>query len=197
MDSHLLETRLQSARQCAPVLAGVKPSNLLILEGVKPFEILELMDGTGLSFEYLYGGNGKHVWLVSWLEELEAILEDPGNRNFMKSLGYRRFDGPGVFRHLKQRYEAYLCGGSAYPHELGVLLGYPLEDVAGFVKNKGKNYLYSGYWKVYKNAENAKRLFALYRAAREEAEKLALEGKGLWEMIRRFSLGRELSTAVH
>ena len=65
------------------------------------------------------------------------------------------------------------------------------------MKNKGKNYLYSGYWKVYKNAENAKRLFALYRAAREEAEKLALEGKGLLEMIRRFSLGRELSTAVH
>ena len=197
MESHLLETRLQSARQCAPVLAGVKPSNLLILEGVKPFEILELMDGTGLSFEYLYGGNGKHVWLVYWLEELEAILEDPANRNFLKSLGYRRFDGPSVFKHLKQRYEAYLCESSAYPHELGVLLGYPLEDVAGFVKNQGKNYLYSGYWKVYKNAENAKRLFALYRAAREEAEKLALEGKGLWEMIRRFSLGRELSTAVH
>ena len=36
MNSHLIHTRIQSARQCAPVLARIKPSNLLILEGVGP-----------------------------------------------------------------------------------------------------------------------------------------------------------------
>ena len=56
--------RIESARQCAPVLAGIKPSNLLILERAGAFELMEVMDGTGLSFESLYGGKRKSVWLV-------------------------------------------------------------------------------------------------------------------------------------
>ncbi len=196
MNSHLIHTRIQSARQCAPVLARIKPSNLLILEGVGPFEVLELMDGTGLSFEYLYGGKNKQVWLVYWLEELKEILEKWENRLFLRKLGYNSFEDRKVFGQLKYRYETYLCGKSSYPHELGILLGYPLEDVVGFMKNKGKNYLYSGYWKVYKNAENAKRLFERYHAVRKEAEKLALEGKGLWEMIGSFAGPRELPSAI-
>ena len=36
-----------------------------------------------------------------------------------------------------------------FPHEIGVFLGYPLDDVKGFIKNEGKKYLMIGYWKVY------------------------------------------------
>lgn len=36
------------------------------------------------------------------------------------------------------RYEAYVQKGKAFPHEIGVLLGYPAEDVKGFVVNEGK-----------------------------------------------------------
>ena len=49
--------------------------------------------------------------------------------------------------------------GKRFPHEIGVLLGYPAEDVKGFVVNEGKNYLYSGYWKVYGDLSEAKQLF--------------------------------------
>ncbi len=35
--------------------------------------------------------------------------------------------------------------GKQFPHEMGLLLGYPVEDVVGFMENNGKNYLYSGY----------------------------------------------------
>lgn len=38
-----------------------------------------------------------------------------------------------------------------FPHEMGILLGYPVEDVEGFIINNGKNELYTGYWKVYDN----------------------------------------------
>lgn len=196
MNSHLEYTRMQGARQCAPVLARIKPSNLLILQGVRLFEVLELMDGTGLSFEYLYGEKNKQVWLVYWLEELKEILGNRENRLFLRKLGYESLEDRKVFGQLKRRYAAYLCGRGSYPHELGILLGYPLEDVAGFMKNRGKNYLYSGYWKVYKNAENAKKLFERYHAVRKEAEKLALEGKGLWEMIGSFAGPRELPSAI-
>ena len=46
---------------------------------------------------------------------------------------------------------------------MGIVLGYPLEDVSGFIENNGKNYLYSGYWKVSQNAEEKIRLFKIYK----------------------------------
>ena len=36
----LTELNLQGARQCAPVLAGIKVSNLLILDRVSPLAVM-------------------------------------------------------------------------------------------------------------------------------------------------------------
>ena len=55
-----------------------------------------------------------------------------------------------------------------FPHEMGILLGYPIEDVLGFMEQKGKNYLYSGYWKVYRDVSAKKKIFAQYENAKEE-----------------------------
>lgn len=51
---------------------------------------------------------------------------------------------------------------------MGILLGYPIEDVTGFIEHKGKNYLYSGYWKVYRDVAAKKRIFLQYENAKEE-----------------------------
>lgn len=157
MDQKEKAAKLQVARQCAPVLAGIKVSNLLILSRVSPLTVMRMMDGTGLSFDYLYCGCSRKVWLVYWLEELEAVLQKPEVRIFLREFGYQEFSCSSVLMHLKKRYQAYLRNEEGYPHELGVLLDYPLADVKGFMENKGQNYLYSGYWKVYSNAEQAKK----------------------------------------
>lgn len=191
----LTELNLQGARQCAPVLAGIKVSNLLILDRVSPLAVMQMMDGTGLSFEYLYSGCSRKVWLVYWLERLEELLQKPENRRFLKRFGYREFSCKAVLACLKERYRVYLNEGEEYPHELGLLLGYPLVDVEGFMKNRGRNYLHAGYWKVYANAEEAKKTFARYREVRREAEQLAREGKGFWEMISGFAGRREPAAA--
>ena len=39
-----------------------------------------------------------------------------------------------------------------FPHEIGIFLGYPLADVAGFIRNKGRNCKCIGTWKVYGDA---------------------------------------------
>lgn len=52
---------------------------------------------------------------------------------------------------------------SEFPHEIGFFLGYPYEDVIGFIKNRGQNYLEVGPWKVYANQNQARRTFARYR----------------------------------
>ena len=54
-----------------------------------------------------------------------------------------------------------------FPHEIGIFLGYPIEDVIGFIENNGENYVFSGYWKVYGNAERAKRIFENYDKCRK------------------------------
>ena len=53
---------------------------------------------------------------------------------------------------------------SEFPHEIGFFLGYPYEDVIGFIENRGQNYLEVGPWKVYANQSQARRTFARYRS---------------------------------
>ena len=66
---------------------------------------------------------------------------------------------------LKQLSERIRCSGE-FPHEIGVFLGYPVEDVIGFMENKGKNYVLCKYWKVYHHAERAKHTFESYDRCR-------------------------------
>lgn len=49
-----------------------------------------------------------------------------------------------------------------FPHEIGVILGYPTDDILAFIENKGRNYLINGYWKVYHHPRSATHIFASY-----------------------------------
>lgn len=67
-----------------------------------------------------------------------------------------------------------------FPHELGLFLGYPVADVRGFIEQEGKNYLFSGLWKVYGCPEHALKLFAKYQGccalcAQEWAKGMSIE----------------------
>ena len=73
---------------------------------------------------------------------------------------------------VKARYISYLkkrvsqCNGD-FPHEIGVFLGYPVEDVTGFIKNKGKSFKLNGYWKVYGDEKKASHMFRRYTECRD------------------------------
>ena len=54
------------------------------------------------------------------------------------------------------------------PHEVGLFLGYPPEDVKGFIENKGRNALCSGLWKVYSDKENAERILQKWAKCRRK-----------------------------
>ena len=84
---------------------------------------------------------------------------------------------------LGQRFREYRKAQNLlFPHEMGVFLGYPMADVKGFIKYEGKNYLYSGYWKVYENVEERKQLFENYEQVRRVFIQEAEKGKNLWEI---------------
>ena len=76
-----------------------------------------------------------------------------------------------------------MSAGGRFPHEMGLLLGYPAEDVKGFVENEGKNFLYSGYWKVYADVEEKRRLFQKFENAKETVIQLLSYGVGIQDIL--------------
>ena len=85
-------------------------------------------------------------------------------------------------KKLRERYRLYAQNGGEFPHELGVLLEYPLEDVEGFIANAGQNSLASRYWKVYHNPQEAERTFRVYDEAQEQAMREIMNGFALGQV---------------
>lgn len=71
-----------------------------------------------------------------------------------------------------------------FPHEIGVFLDYPVEDVRGFVQNSGCNYKLCGCWKVYGSVESARRKFAAYDRCREYLCKKLDQGEDIYRALR-------------
>lgn len=65
------------------------------------------------------------------------------------------------------------------PHEIGLFLDYPPDDVRGFMENRcAKKLSCPCYWKVYGDAENAQRKFMRYKKAEcEAARRLLILGR--------------------
>lgn len=51
------------------------------------------------------------------------------------------------------------------------------------MEHGGQNYLYSGYWKVYANVQQAKETFARYTEAKELLIRMASAGMGITAML--------------
>ncbi len=50
-----------------------------------------------------------------------------------------------------------------FPHEIGLFLGYPVEDVVSFITSAGAESVSVGQWKVYHNNDRAQRQFEVMR----------------------------------
>lgn len=97
---------------------------------------------------------------------LERYLNTKKNREFLNGLGYTHCNSlDDMLERLKERF-LLSC-----PHEIGLFLGYPLEDIEKFIENKGQNCLMCGYWKVYNNKKRAEYIFSCY----DDAKKKVLE----------------------
>lgn len=174
MDREDLQTQL--ALQCAPLLMGIKMSNLLIVPNRNVLDVYELFKDTCISVELIYMSEQKTMFLLYRREELDIYLESATTKEVMELFGYRGMTPVEIRRELIHRYEKYAEGNGMFPHEMGVLLGYPTEDVLGFIENQGKNYLYAGYWKVYGNLMETKALFEEYNKAKEHVITMVSQG---------------------
>ena len=108
-----------------------------------------------------------------------TAFENREVREFLRSCGYESFEVASVLVRLRRRYQLYAGISKEFPHELGVLLGYPVGDVQGFIDNRGENSLTSRYWKVYQNPKEAEKIFDLYDRVKEQALKEIMCGRTL------------------
>ena len=71
-----------------------------------------------------------------------------------------------------------------FPHEIGIFLDYPLEDVKGFIENKGENFKLCGCWKVYGSEDKAKRTFSNYKKCRDFLCNKLNDGIDIYQALR-------------
>lgn len=130
--------QMQMAMHCAPVLAGLKPSNAVTLDYIDSKELIQSLAGSDIKCGLIYSGNGKCLWLLYREQQVNQYLMDPENQRFLKHCGYSSFQIQNILYTLKNRYRLYKAGQADFPHELGLILGYPLCDVIGFIKTTDK-----------------------------------------------------------
>lgn len=181
MDLENIETQL--ALQCAPLITGLKVSNLLIISKGNEEVVKRILNRTGISYYRFIQIRTKTTFLLFRRNELEEFLSDEKVKNVFRKAGYKSLQIGKILRTFSLRYEAYMQGDKCFPHEMGLLLGYPVEDVVGFVENNGKNFLYSGYWKVYKNQKAKVKLFDKFKVAEETLIHLLSNGLSMSDII--------------
>ena len=165
--------------QCAPVLKGVKISNLITMKPGGWRKIRAYLKKSRIICIPLYADAEKEVLFIYRYEQLERHLKNREVREFLRSCGYESFEVASVLVRLRRRYQLYAGISKEFPHELGVLLGYPVGDVQGFIDNRGENSLTSRYWKVYQNPKEAEKIFDLYDRVKEQALKEIMCGRTL------------------
>lgn len=172
----------QVVTQCAPVLKGVKMSNLISVKQGSWLKIREYLKKSRIVCVPLYSDGVKEVLFLYRFDRLRTHLCQEKIRKFLCRYGYTCFDVASVLKRLRERYRTYAQTGEEFPHELGVLLEYPLEDVEGFIANAGQNSLTSRYWKVYHNPQEAEKTFRVYDEAKEQAMREIMDGFALGQV---------------
>lgn len=181
MDLKSIETQI--ALQCAPLISGLKVSNLLIISAEDEALVRGILRRSGISFFRLLRTGEKVTFLLFRKNPLEAYLKQQEVEAMLAEAGYAEPSLGNILSTFQKRYAHYMSAGGRFPHEMGLLLGYPAEDVKGFVENEGKNFLYSGYWKVYADVEEKRRLFQKFENAKETVIQLLSYGVGIQDIL--------------
>ena len=170
---------------CSPTLAGIKPAGLFsccmaseekILEEIRQLN-MEL-GKKGIVVSVMAKKDGRALIYVYRAGLLKKALENEDTKEFLKKYGYDGLSAEKSVARLKHR----LAQFEDFPHEIGVFLGYPLEDVKGFIENEGRNCKCVGCWKVYCNECEAVKTFERFKKCTGIYRKLYERGRTVLQL---------------
>lgn len=174
------------AFHCAPSLCGLKASNLINCS-LEDFPMLEqdILDLNStfhpkISFKILNCKKKRALILVYQKEKLEEVLFEKSNFDYLIKKNYPSEKNIElIFHHLQKNVEE----SASFPHEIGVFLGYDLDDIIQFERGN-KECMYTGYWQVYSKVEEKKKLFHRFTTCRNNLIALIDKGYHLENIIR-------------
>ena len=171
----------QVIRHCAPTLASIKTANLFSCVFTDRQEMLNhvrklnlRLKGKGLRVLPLCIKENRGLIYVYRPEKLSKDLRNELAERLLNRCGYTCGDENACLRKLIERINML----SDFPHEIGLFLGYPPEDVDGFINRRG-DCKCCGFWKVYGDVDKARQLFARYRKCTDIYCRLCHEGKSI------------------
>ncbi|WP_101697375.1 DUF3793 family protein [Clostridium minihomine] len=170
---------------CSSTLAGLKTASLFSYTGNDREMVSEYIEvwnqhlnSRGVYLELLHCSSSRALIYVYRASALEMDLSRPEAVCFLTQYGYLPGHLQDCIEHLKTR----ISLTNSFPHEIGLFLGYPLEDVAEFIRNQGRNCKCCGIWKVYHNEPEAKKIFAKIDKCREIYTKLFCGGRSVLQL---------------
>lgn len=154
-------------RQCSPTLAAIKTANLFTCRYNSKSEMNKSirlanrkLNHKGLIILPLKYKNGLGLIYVFRPKLLTNDIKNKDAKKILNSCGYcDTCNTNKCIIHLMKR----LNECDTFPHEIGLFLGYPPEDVKGFIENKAKNFKAVGCWKVYGDKTKAEETFKRYK----------------------------------
>ncbi len=171
---------------CAPTLASLKAANLFNYPFEDPERLnrqIEVWNGrlqkSGVRLCLLRQNEHNALIYVYRVKSLQKILSNSETARFLQQYGYSGVRPDQAIEKMQKRLKNMEAG---FPHEIGIFLGYPLEDVIGFIQNAGQNCKCCGCWKVYCNECEAERTFARYKKCSEIYRRLWNQGRTVMQL---------------
>lgn len=197
---------------CSPVIAGIKPANMFSCPitcterrdaACTALSLLGFLTALELCSRQLAAADVRIAVLAQREKSmlllvyrpglLHAAINEPRAAAFLRLLGYDPADVRRCIATLSQRIARSDAAAKEqrrclFPHEVGLFLGYPYDDVRGFMDNAGQDCVASGCWKVYARERDAVDCFCRYKQCTRECSAAYERGTALAELAVR---GRE------
>ena len=171
--------------ECAEVLAGVKPANLISLVnrtrpcGRNLYQLWQhhhaelVKRRADLTFVVLKNGTQAMLLLCYNHDQLERHMAHAGIRTLLHKAGYQ---AGASCTALVDELRARIGRNGSFPHEIGLFIGYPAKDVAAFMGLVKLPFACQGPWKIYGNPLRSLALAEQYRCCRKRMAAILATG---------------------
>ena len=172
----------------SPTVCGIKPANLFSVRD-EHFSCIEFAKWRkefakhGIIARSVKSSDGVNLVLVYNVCLQREIFADDFVCDYLRSKGY--YECPDVSKTIS-RLLCRIKAGSGFPHEIGIILGYPVPDVAAFEKHEGQGCKYCGCWESYTDVEHARNCTCRYKNCSHICKKWFDEGYSLSQIIEKY-----------
>ena len=172
-------------RQGAPTLAGIKTGSLFpcpcedreaLLSDIR--QLNRRLSPKGLCLLPIRFLAGQALLYLYRPAVLRRDLRDARAPELLRQAGYEDESCARCVARLACRFRE----SGEFPHEVGLFLSYPPEDVKGFIDHRANDFKCAGLWKVYGDEAKAQALFAKFKKCTEIYCALWEAGSGIEQL---------------